>query len=90
MSISSLRYLGRISYGIFCIHLLVLYFVFDASSFKYFDGHFFEVLIVTVIVTISGSAVVYRIVERPINNLKRFGRPKTEPAINPNAQAIAS
>lgn len=82
------RALGQISYGIFCIHLIVLYFVFKLFGFAYFDGHFAVVLLATGTTTIALSALIYRFVERPTNTLKRFGRPNTEPAINPNARAI--
>ena len=90
LSLPWLRYLGRISYGIFCIHLFVLYFTFKALGFAYFDGHFAVVFVATVASTLLLAAAIYRFVERPVNKLKRFGRPKTEPAINPNASAIAN
>lgn len=90
MSHPAARYLGRISYGIFSIHLLVLYFVFQMRGYEYFSGHFVEVLALTMAGAIAASAAIYRFVERPVNGLRRLFQPKTETAISPNANAIAN
>lgn len=90
MSRPTLRYLGRISYGIFCVHLLVLHYVLAWRDIEVFSGHFIEVLALTLVGTVTLSAAIYRFVETPVNRLKRFGKPKTEPAIKPNETAIAN
>lgn len=83
-----LRYLGRISYGIFCIHLLVLYEVFAWRGFAYFDGHFLEVLVLALTGSVAASAALHVWVENPTAGLRRLGRPKTEQATTPSVTAI--
>lgn len=85
---SPLRYLGRISYGLFCIHLLVLYAVFKGRNIDFFDGHFIEILVLTMIGSIASAALIHAAVETPFDRLRRFGRPKTEAATTPHATAI--
>lgn len=85
---SPLRYLGRISYGLFCIHLLVLYAVFKGRDIEFFTGHFVEVLVLTTIGSVAAAALIHVVVESPVDRLRRFGRPKTEAATTPHATAI--
>lgn len=85
---SPLRYLGRISYGLFCIHLLVLYAVFKGRGIEFFAGHFAEILVLTTIGSIAVAALIHVAVETPVDRLRRFGRPKTEAATTPHATAI--
>jgi peptidoglycan/LPS O-acetylase OafA/YrhL len=68
-------FLGEISYGIFCIHLLVLNAVLRQSEFGVFRGHFLEVWLVTLAVTIGLATLSYYGIERPFLRLKtlRFG-----------------
>ncbi len=88
ISWSPLRYLGRISYGLFCIHLLVLYAVFKTRGIEFFTGHFIEVLVLTTIGSVAAAALIHVAVETPVDRLRRFGRPKTEAATTPHATAI--
>lgn len=83
-----LRYLGRISYGLFCIHLLVLYAVFKGRDIEFFTGHFIQVLVLTTVGSIAAAALIHVAVETPFDRLRRFGRPKTEAATTPHATAI--
>jgi peptidoglycan/LPS O-acetylase OafA/YrhL len=85
-----LRYLGRISYGIFCLHLLVLYGVFAWRDFDYFTGHFMEVLVLTLVGSVAAAATVHAVVESPIARLRLVGRPATEAATTPSTTAIIS
>lgn len=85
---SPLRYLGRISYGLFCIHLLVLYAVFKGRGIEFFTGHFIQVLVLTIIGSVAAAALIHVAVETPFDRLRRFGRPKTEAATTPHATAI--
>ncbi len=68
-------FLGEISYGIFCIHLLVLNAVLRRSEFGTFQGHFAAVWVITAGVTIGLATLSYYVVERPFLRLKtlRFG-----------------
>lgn len=90
LSWSPLRYLGRISYGIFCTHLLVLYAAFEVTGRSYFTGDFALFLTMTVVGTLVLSAVLYRWVERPAGRLRRLGRPSSEKATAPSAHSITS
>ena len=42
MSLPSLRHLGRISYGVFCVHLVVLELVARWRDVELFDGRTLE------------------------------------------------
>ncbi|EGD53256.1 acyltransferase family protein [Gordonia neofelifaecis] len=58
--------LGRWSYGIFIWHLAVLSVVFGLFGIPMFSGHFVEVWLLTVIVTVAVSAASYAFVEEPL------------------------
>lgn len=90
MSHPALRYLGRISYGVFCVHLLVLHYVLAWRHIEVFTGHFVEVLVLTLVGTLGLSAIIFRFIETPLNRFKTFGRPRTEPATKPSETAIAN
>jgi peptidoglycan/LPS O-acetylase OafA/YrhL len=68
-------FLGEISYGVFCIHLLVLNAVLQQPEFGIFRGHFVEVWFITATITIGLAILSYYAVERPFLRLKavRFG-----------------
>jgi len=68
-------FLGEISYGVFCIHLLVLNAVLQQPEFGIFRGHFVEVWFITATLTIGLAVLSYYAVERPFLRLKavRFG-----------------
>lgn len=77
MSWAPARHLGHISYGIFCIHMVVLLaWSFPLAGVDEFTGHGLRVWVVTVVVSLIASELLYRLVERPAMNLKtRLGRP---------------
>lgn len=56
---------GRWSYGIFIWHLAVLSIVFPVFGILPFQGHFWFVLVVTVIVSVAVASVSYALVEEP-------------------------
>ena len=66
-------WLGDVSYGIFCLHLLVLHFVMQLLDVPLFTGHFQNVFLLTVVGTVLLSAVTYYLIERPILRLKNAG-----------------
>jgi peptidoglycan/LPS O-acetylase OafA/YrhL len=66
-----LRFLGHISYSLFCVHLVVVDLVFRSTGVSPFTGQFLKVLALTVVASIALAAVVYRVVERPA---MRWGR----------------
>lgn len=82
-----LRHLGHISYGIFCIHLLVVHGVVHALGYPLFTGSGWLVLAITLAVTLVLSEIAYRLVERPAMRLKdaRRGAPKAKAAVADSA-----
>lgn len=74
MSHPFLRHLGHISYGIFCIHLPVLHFVMWQTGYELFDGHFFQIYGLTLVLSLLAAEVLYRLVELPCQRLKDLGR----------------
>lgn len=65
MSWSPLRHLGRISYGIFCVHLVILELVTRWRDMELFAGRTLELFTLTLLISIAVSEVLYRVVERP-------------------------
>jgi peptidoglycan/LPS O-acetylase OafA/YrhL len=65
-----LRHLGHISFSTFCLHLPVLYFVFEWGGYQLFRGQSLEIWIVTVTISLAISEVAYRLVERPGQRLR--------------------
>lgn len=60
-----LRHLGHISYGIFCLHLLVLAAITHLIDYRLFTGDFPLIWVATLAGSIVVSEVTYRLVERP-------------------------
>jgi peptidoglycan/LPS O-acetylase OafA/YrhL len=69
------RHLGHISYGVFCIHLPILYLVMEVSDYPLFGGHTVQIWVLTVALSVAASEVIYRVVERPAMRLKNLRRP---------------
>lgn len=81
-------YLGRISYGVFLWHLLVLTEIYDLGGIAKFSGHFWLVLAITVSVTLVLAAASHHLLEEPIQRFRGrvVGRstaiaPLPEPAV---------
>jgi peptidoglycan/LPS O-acetylase OafA/YrhL len=66
-------WLGDISYGIFCLHLIALNTVMDVLEVEIFTGRFHDVFLVTVGLTILMAAFSYHVLERPFLRLKSSG-----------------
>lgn len=69
-----LRHLGHISYGIFCIHLLVIHAVTHALGYPLFTGSGWLVLALTLGITVVLAEISYRVVELPAMRLKDLRR----------------
>jgi peptidoglycan/LPS O-acetylase OafA/YrhL len=89
LALAPLRHLGHVSYGIFCIHLLVIHGVMAVLDYPLFTGSGLLVLGVTLGVTLVLAELAYRLVERPAMRLKdvRRGSSKTSTA---TAESAAS
>lgn len=87
------RHVGHISYGIFCLHLLVLHAVSDLLDIPLFSGQGWTLLGATVLGSLVAAEVTYRLVERPALRLKdsRIGRRrKPTPATSPSEHSTSS
>lgn len=63
-------WLGDISYGIFCLHMIVLNLVLRITGIAIFTGHFLEVLVLTLAPTLVLATASYHLLERPLLRLK--------------------
>lgn len=73
LSLPVLRHVGHLSYGVFCLHLVVLELVADWRGIELFRGRGAELFVVTLVLTLLVSEVVYRLVERPVLRLRTVG-----------------
>lgn len=69
-----LRHLGQISYGIFCLHLPLLHLVMWLTGYDLFQGHGWQIWLLTVVLSVAAAEVVYRLVELPAMRLRTRGR----------------
>jgi peptidoglycan/LPS O-acetylase OafA/YrhL len=85
-------WLGDISYGIFCLHLLVLEGVMSVLGVEEFEGDFVRVFLLTVAGTIAVSALAYYLLERPVMRLRNWGPfvPRTPAAAKASASTARS
>jgi peptidoglycan/LPS O-acetylase OafA/YrhL len=60
------RWFGRISYGVFLWHLLVLHQVYELTGWQPFTGHLVAVLLLTVLGSVAVAALSWVLVERPV------------------------
>lgn len=78
-------WLGDISYGIFCYHLVILLMVEKALDYQLFTGNYFALFVPTVLVSIGVAAASFYGVERP---LMRWGRRNETPSPPRTATAM--
>ena len=74
------RFLGNISYGVFCYHLIVLGLVERMLDFEIFTGGFARLFWPTLGITLVVATVSYYLLERPI---MRLGRRRSSAATGP-------
>lgn len=61
-------WLGDVSYGVFCYHLIVLGLVEQAMGYTIFTGGFFRLWLPTVLATLAVASLSFYLLERPIMN----------------------
>ena len=72
-----MRYLGRISYGIFLWHLLVIQWWYSLTGWTLFTGRFWPVLALTTAGAVSVASLSYLLVERQvISRARQYQRPR--------------
>ncbi|GAB2674201.1 acyltransferase family protein [Thalassiella azotivora] len=82
------RWLGDVSYGVFCYHLAVLFAVQRLLDHEVFSGDFWLLWVPTVAVSLLLAAASYRWVERPV---MRWGsRRRSAPLTTTSASASAT
>ncbi|WP_165807255.1 acyltransferase family protein [Nocardioides currus] len=90
MSRPLLRHLGHISYGVFCLHLVVLHFVMWITPYELFIGtNGPQILGLTLLITLPLAELLYRLVELPAMRLRNVGR-RAEPTARPSASSTRS
>jgi peptidoglycan/LPS O-acetylase OafA/YrhL len=67
------QWCGRVSYGVFLWHLLVLAAVFDVLHVELFSGSFWSVWLLTVVGSLAVATVSWTVLEEPL--LRRVHRP---------------
>ena len=70
LSLPLLRHLGHISYGVFCVHLVVLELVARRRDMELFQGRTLELFVLTLVLSLAVSELLYRLVERPVMRWK--------------------
>jgi peptidoglycan/LPS O-acetylase OafA/YrhL len=63
------RWLGRVSYGVFLWHLLVLRGVYELTGWEPFSGRLWRVAVLTAAGSVAAAAVSWLVVERPVLRL---------------------
>jgi len=77
MSSRVLRHLGHISYGIFCIHLVMLSLVYRFTDYEVFRGDTLPIWGMALLLSLVASEILYRVVELPGVRFGHRGRPKS-------------
>jgi peptidoglycan/LPS O-acetylase OafA/YrhL len=93
MSTPLLRHVGHISYGLFCVHLVILELVARWRGIKLFEGQTIELFTMTLAISLVVSEVLYRLVERPAMRLRNLGmsaRVRSTDSKRPKAAATRS
>jgi peptidoglycan/LPS O-acetylase OafA/YrhL len=93
MSHRVLRHLGHISYGIFCIHLVILSAIYRVTDYEFFTGDTLPIWALTLASSIVAAEVLYRVVELPGVRFGHRGRPNSadsQPAATQQAASTIS
>ena len=82
------RHLGHISYGVFCVHILVLHLITHVTGWELFRGHGWQMLALTVVLSVLLAEGLYWLVERPLSRFRNLGR--STPTASDSAASGAS
>ena len=92
LSRPALRHVGHLSYGIFCVHLVLLELITDWRDMPLFEGRGLELFVLTLAASLVVAEVLHRLVERPALRLRDV-RTKGSTSANtkaPRASATSS
>lgn len=85
------RYLGRISYGVFCVHVLVLHLIDMTTTWAPFTGRAWPILGATLAASLVLAELLHRFVEAPFMRLRRAGDvPASEVPIRARGITVSS
>ena len=90
LSRPALRHLGHLSYGIFCVHLLLLELITDWRDMPLFEGRGLELFSLTLLASVVVSEVLYLAVERPSQRLRNLRPPWAAPSQAPSDTITSS
>lgn len=90
MSWGPLRHLGRISYGVFCIHLSVLALIYAVTDYTVFGGDGWAVWGLTLVLSVPAAELLYRLIEVPSGRFSDRWRREESAASAPSAATQAA
>ncbi|GEP32856.1 acyltransferase [Nocardioides szechwanensis] len=90
LSLPLLRHLGHISYGVFCMHLVILELVARWLDLELFRGRTLELFAVTLALSLLVAELLYWLLERPAMRLKDLSRPGSRSTESSTPKATAT
>lgn len=90
MSWGPLRHLGRISYGVFCIHLSVLAWIYASTDYTVFRGDGWAVWALTLVLSVAAAELLYRLIEVPSTRISDRWRREESAASTPSTATQAA
>jgi peptidoglycan/LPS O-acetylase OafA/YrhL len=92
LSLPVLRHVGHLSYGVFCVHLILLELIADWRDMPLFEGRGLELFALTLAASLVVSEVLHRLVERPALRLRNVWTKGSTSATTsaPSASATSS
>jgi peptidoglycan/LPS O-acetylase OafA/YrhL len=82
------RHLGRISYCVFCVHVLVLHLIELTTSWQPFTGHGWTIFVVTLVASLLLAEALHALVEAPVMRWRPRGEPP--PAVTASSPSGAT
>jgi peptidoglycan/LPS O-acetylase OafA/YrhL len=87
LSTAPLLRLGELSYGIFCLHLVVLEVLFDLSDLELFSGRLWAVWPSALLLSVAAAWLARQLIERPTARLRGGAGPEAPRATRPPTPA---
>lgn len=86
------RHVGHLSYGVFCVHLVLLELIADWRNVSLFEGRTWELFGLTLLASLLVAELLYRGVERPSQRLRNLRSPRSTSAAAsaPSANATST